>query len=415
MSSAASIKAGEAWVGIHGRMGNLPETLAKAQRQVSNWAGSVEQIGEQVGSKFGKTIMGGLVGFAAVGAVDNALRSIADKMRESLASGSGLKFSDVGIAVGESIAEGLKSVPIAGQLGEILAVTVFDPLWGNPLKTKASRANWAGQQEQQKALQREQEKAWEELGRLNERITKEMAGDGAVSRVAELNAQIYKVYRSLVATGVGAEQAGNAISEFVTGYQQVLSQDADAKIASILDGFAQMSGELTAADMEARQLSESLREIEVLLTAAGKSKEEIASVIEAIRGEAEFSKIQQDANDRQKKIDDLIKSIEEENASFGKSQAQLLEARLKALGATQEELDRALNAALDIEDKRKAAEEAAKRASAMTVESTVGSFLSGAFQTTSADTAVVDSSKETARNTRRMVTLLERGSLSYQA
>mgnify|MGYP000063490286 CR=1 FL=1 len=408
MSSAASIKAGEAWVGIHGRMGNLPETLAKAQRQVSNWAGSVEQIGEQVGSKFGKTIMGGLVGFAAVGAADNALRSIADKMREALASGSSLEFSDIGIAVGESIAEGLKSVPIAGALGDIFAMSFFDEALGSPMQTEAALARVQKQRD-------DQQKAWAELGKLNEEITKAMAGDGAVARVTELNDRVSEVYTSLVKAGVGAKQAGDAIRDFVSGYQQVLSEDADAKIATLLDGFARISGELTAADMEARQLSESLREIEVLLTAAGKSKEEIASVIEAIRGEAEFSKIQQDANDRQKKIDDLIKSIEDENASFGKSQAQLLEERLKALGATQEELDRALNAALDIEDKRKAADEASKRASTKTVESTVGSFLSGAFQTTSADTAVVDSSKETARNTRRMVTLLERGSLSYQA
>lgn len=414
MTSAANIKAGEAWVGIHGKMGNLPEVLDKARRQVGTFAGSVEQFGDKVGQKFGTTIMNGLVGFAAVGAVDNAMRAVADRMRKAAENGESIGFDEVGSAIGESIVEGLRSTLIVGSAFDV-GKTIADSLLGSPLA-----------QEKAQQFAQAQSASIAELFRDLQQVQ----DSASISLVSDKGFSLDKVREyvrvteaELIRLGSSSTGARRAAQQAIEAYTNLISQleagaSAENKIATLLETFEEMSGALDENAMAAHRLETSLSEISELMTKSGRSPEDINQTLETIRADFEYSRLLQDSNRRNREIEELVSSIERESKEFGKSQVQLLEYELKRLGATQDQMDRGLEAALDLEDKRREAERRANSlGSISTRQEAYGTFLSGAFNAIGgAGTGELNgNTRETARNTRRMVTLLERNQLVYGA
>ena len=75
--------------------------------------GAAGETGKKAGDRLAEGMIGGLTQVLAGQAIDRALRLIADGIR----NGGG---ESIGLVVGESIVEGLRSVPIAGAIGEIL-------------------------------------------------------------------------------------------------------------------------------------------------------------------------------------------------------------------------------------------------------------------------------------------------------
>lgn len=407
MTTAANIKAGEAWVGIHGKMGNLPEVLEKARRQVGSFAGSVEQFGEHVGTKFGKTIMNGLVGFAAVSAIDNVLRSVADKMKTAMDSGAAFGFEEIGSAIGGAIMEGIRSLPIIGSLPDLGAM-ISDPLWGSPMATEAAMKRM----EKQRASIME---LFRDMNEMEQDALDAATGNTQIDRVRGIEGRIGSIRDKLLAAGVNDIGANGAAQGVMKAYRALFETESEGKINKVLDTFDQMTGVLDANAMAAKRLEEQLREIADLMTIAGRSKDEIDQTIGTLRSDFEYSRLTQEANERTKQIESLLESIERESKLFGKSQVQVLEYELKRLGATQEQMDRGLETALDLEDKQR---EAARRAEATTsIERSFGTFSQGAFdpRSVASNSVIGESTRETARNTRRMVSLLERNQLVYGA
>lgn len=403
MTSAASIKAGEAWVGIHGRMGNLPDVLAKARGQVSGWAGSVEQLGEKVAKKFGSSILGGIVGFTGAGAIDSALRSVADRMRQAVASGGTIGFADVGMAIGESIADGLKAIPIAGAIGE-LAAMAFDSALGSPMATEAAMAG-------REKIAKSRADAYAALAAESERLERLLQGPNASRDVADQSrSRINDAMNALMATGVPASNARVAASGAALNLDKFLEADADRKVKELLDTFDRMAGKVSASTDEVRRLEEEILGVAQAMREAGRSHDDIEGMTEALRGAAEAARKERDIRARQKSIDEIVKSIEADDLDFGKTQSQLIEEQLRQLGAKQDEIDRAVKAAESLEAKRKAASAVSTVVESMTA---TGTFSSGAFDPGSGLLETADSSRETARNTKRLVQLMERGGLVY--
>ena len=118
------------------------------------------------GAKMARSLkagMGRILGVAAgVGLADMLLEGIIKGIRD--------EDTSIGMAVGESVAGAMRSIPVAGALGE-LASMAFDPLFGGPLAAEAeqkkSREEAVANMEKQARLDARKQAAAERMGQAD--------------------------------------------------------------------------------------------------------------------------------------------------------------------------------------------------------------------------------------------------------
>lgn len=117
-------------VRVEGDISQLEGKLKEAEKVVEKSGGnmgqavdkSITKVADNLGKKIAKMIGAGF----AIKALDDSLKIIAEGIRQ------GKGATDIALAIGDSILEGLRRVPIAGPLGEILALA-FDSAFGDAL------------------------------------------------------------------------------------------------------------------------------------------------------------------------------------------------------------------------------------------------------------------------------------------
>ena len=117
-------------VRVEGDISQLEGKLKEAEKVVEKSGGNMGQavdkniskVADNLGKKIAKMIGAGF----AIKALDDSLKIIAEGIRQ------GKGADDIALAIGDSVLEGLRRVPIAGPLGEILALA-FDSAFGDAL------------------------------------------------------------------------------------------------------------------------------------------------------------------------------------------------------------------------------------------------------------------------------------------
>jgi len=435
MTNAASIKAGEAWVGINARMGNLKQVLDKAASQVGSFAGSVNQFGEKIGGKFGGKIVSGLVGYFGVSMVDGALRSIADTMEQNIAADRG-KFEGVGQAIGESITKGLESIPIVGSIGKMLGVGFDELLFGGNLGAEERLQRSRDDAEKLQSIYSEIASAQQaiEMKAVPQAVQQRMAVVDEILKLQQkLNEELNRQSGPNLTKDVldaNQRQAADAVAPLIERERARFSGLADTAFDEAVDSFAKLFGVIDESAAKAEQLEAQIAKVREALMAAGRDGEadEVEAALRAqfeaakakaaeMEAAAKAAEAERDAlreSERiQSEIEDIITSIEEKNESYGKSERELLEARLMKLNATREQIDRALAAFDELAAKQDEVEVAASISTSL---SAVGSFSPYAFdQFGGGSGAITDATQQTARNTKRMVELLQKQATTYGA
>lgn len=93
-------------------------TFLGIERGMDRMAETAENVGDRITDKLGESVIGGIsVAFAGAG-IDAAFRSVLEGVR---AEESGI---DIGIRLGQGIADGLERVPIAGSVAALLTETL---------------------------------------------------------------------------------------------------------------------------------------------------------------------------------------------------------------------------------------------------------------------------------------------------
>lgn len=132
-------------VGVEADITNLEAKMKAAENVVDksgkNIGDSLEKSVGAVGEKLGRSIAKMLGAGFAIKNLDQSLRIIAEGIR------TGQGANDIALAIGDSILDGLRRVPVAGALGDILAM-VFDPLLGDPEKVKEAREKYIKAQQE---------------------------------------------------------------------------------------------------------------------------------------------------------------------------------------------------------------------------------------------------------------------------
>jgi hypothetical protein len=122
-------------VRMKGDTTHLDDKLKEAEKKVDktgqNMGSSIDKSLEGVASRLGKQIAKMVGAGFAIKSLDNALRIMAEGIR------TGKGADEIALAIGDSIVEGLRRAPIAGALGELLAIA-FDPLFGGALSNDAA-------------------------------------------------------------------------------------------------------------------------------------------------------------------------------------------------------------------------------------------------------------------------------------
>lgn len=462
-ANASNIKASEAYVTIRADEGNLPKVIDAARKRAQDFAGSVSMLGEKVGGKFGASVIGGLVGFAAVGGVDRALKSLMDPL-ERWVDGGDSNGWEIGATVGQSILDGLKSVPLAGTLGEILALTAGDWLWGNPMQIERMLDSVAKQREAIQAILSKINAATTELD--NQIIN---FGNAPGLERSGMEDSVSSFVNQLVQQGYSLRFARESAEGIVKSFERLMTLKADASFMSINDQLQEMAGRVPQDTKELQRFEAQLESLANTLRAAGRVNE-IDELTGALRQEFEWIRIVRAAEKESAEVEALVKKrqdsigkmIENLRQSFlsaglddntklrfelfnlGANRAQVaeferlmkmldefrkfekdsaevtgiindlqsnaaraslgergfLEKRLRDLQATQDQI----NTALSLFD---------QTAIASVESSFIGSFSPAALEGGFPLGGLEDSSRETARNTRRMAQALERNQLTY--
>lgn len=97
--------------------------LSSAEKKVKTFS---QQIGQQFNQGLTSLIAGGVI----VATLDRALETVADSIR------SGKSAMEIGIAIGEGIANGIRSIPIVGPVGEMLAPVFDDLFFGGAMQSE---------------------------------------------------------------------------------------------------------------------------------------------------------------------------------------------------------------------------------------------------------------------------------------
>lgn len=127
-------------VRVEGDISNLEGKLKEAEKVVeksgNNMGQSVDKNISAVADKLGRRIAKMIGAGFAIKTLDDALNTIADGIR------NGKGADEIALAIGDSILDGLRKVPVAGALGDILAM-VFDTAFGGPEQMKKAREKYA--------------------------------------------------------------------------------------------------------------------------------------------------------------------------------------------------------------------------------------------------------------------------------
>lgn len=121
----------------------LAQGLEEATRTMRTGAGILaKSAGEQLKSDFMPSMMG--IQGAVVSALSDGVKAAIDKARDEFAGWSKDRaivdsFREIGIAGGEAFSEGLKSIPIAGTVGDWLSQG-FDAVTGGTMAQEAAQA-----------------------------------------------------------------------------------------------------------------------------------------------------------------------------------------------------------------------------------------------------------------------------------
>ena len=269
-------------VRIEGDSTPLEKTLKEAEKKVdqsgkdmgSKVEKNLTEVANKLGSKIAKMIGAGF----AIKALDDSLKIIAD----------GIKYGKGGdaiaLAIGDSILEGLRRVPVAGALGDILAM-VFDPLLGDPKKVEEARKKYGESQMQARARQ-------ESLRRIQliGATPEEAIRLKAEKDIADAQSELEKALSTIQATGQkGFDQLGfemaveEAMKRMYPGQNisQMGKSDAArirAQVEATIDRskFEMAAGYTPEAKEEMRRLTEATRRAEDVIRA--RADEEIAKL-----------------------------------------------------------------------------------------------------------------------------------------
>lgn len=141
---------------IYGDASQLDKTLKETEKKVDEsgktMGDKVEKSMTSVADKLGRKIAKMVGAGFAIKALDDSLKILADGIKH------GKGASEIALAIGDSILEGLRRVPIAGALGELLAIAL-DPFFGGPEEQKKAAEKYRELQ----FKERERRKGLEEL------------------------------------------------------------------------------------------------------------------------------------------------------------------------------------------------------------------------------------------------------------
>lgn len=412
--NASNIKASEAYVTIRADQGNLPSQIEKARASMKGLAAQVGAIGEKVGGKFSDAIAKGAIGFAAVSAADSILRELAKEM-EAQADSGGLDFSGLGIAVVRSLRETFEGLPLVGALVP-LSEQIWDAILGSPMAGERRLAKF---EEQRKRLQG----SLSDVARQAQKFDDEYAAKGDPSLAARAAAYeaAAEAAQKLFQAGMGADQAFEAAAEITSAFERLTFARADQAVADVNYQLDVMSGKVPEAAQELRRFEKDLERIQGMFEAAGMTpewaKEETAVLVgrfkeiqQAKEAEAELQR----QADRLGDINSVIDSLRDKLLDLNLDESAKIELQLIDLGATREQIDEA-KALLD----QLAAREEEQRsilssAGASAIETSfMGTFSSAALDGGFQMTGLEDTSRQTARNTKRIADAMDRNLLTY--
>lgn len=344
-ATTSQVQAGEAAVKVRADHQKLGTDLAKAEKLVQNFAGSVQRFGDQVGKKFGGKMTEGIVAFMGVQAADKILRALADNMD---AAARGEDFKDVGMVIGESIAAGLESVPIAGSLGRILA-NGFAPLMGAEIGAEDRIAKSRDAAGKRQAAMSSVEEALRAL-----QFDRTSGGDASLAKRDAFEKDIGEKLNAMLAAGVPLEEARRSVQGLREEFDRIMAGQAQSKLDEILAKYRQAGGMMSEADVAAAQLRKEMAEVERAFAAAGKAQE---GMIEAARladlarfaqqgkqDQEALKKYEDERKQRLQSIQSVLDGLNESMFEFQQNgdEVALTTRKLEKLGASKEQIDAAV-------------------------------------------------------------------------
>lgn len=413
---AQSIKASEAYVTIRADEGNLPQVIDAARKRAKDFAGSVGQIGDKISGKFGASITNAIVGFAAVSAFDAGLEEISTELKEWM-NGESKSAWDFGAAFGKGIADGLRSVPIAGVLGEMLSFA-FDPLLGSPLAMERNLEQVAQERMKVQAV-------FAEIASQIAGFDQETASGGDPNKLAALQVaeEVSRAVNALRTAGMTLEQARAAANGVQEAFDRMMNSRADKAFEKITDELRDMRGEISADERELRAFEDRLKGLRGVLEATGVSEAESLTMTNELLDQ--FKEIQsqraakslaaETAKREQERINDvlgLLDKLRERVLEANTDESYRIQLQLEDLGATQQQIDEAMALIAQL-DGLDAERKALSAASPQFEQSFVGTFNPAALEFGSDFGGIENASKQTARNTLRIAQAVERNQLAY--
>jgi hypothetical protein len=285
-------------------------TLTQAERMVDQ---ASQRMGQKVDSSFGQVgnkvirMLGAAVGAGlAIKVLDDALRKLADGIRE------GQGAQEIGLAIGDAVAESLKSVPVVGALGE-LAAMAFDPLMGGAMGAAEGRANAIAMQQARIDAEKEYQRLLafgfsEEEARLAKKAEMERSIRESAAKAAEQFNQTEKKYD---------EEA----------YQRALEQDKS--LGKGLLALASQGPGLGFLRPEAGVNREMFRTSESLTAEASAGQARVRAAMDAALTQVQMQ-FDRETADRQARSASEMARAEKERAAQQKQAAEEEERRIKA-------------------------------------------------------------------------------------
>ncbi len=345
MTTAGQVKAGDAWVMLHGAMGNLKEVLDKALKYITSWSGSVQMAGDQVGGKFGKTIMNGLVGAMAVGAADRALGSLVEELQKA-AEGNSDELRGIGTAIVDGLVSAFDSVPIVGKLPHLIAL-LGDELMGGSM---AFEAGMEARAKKAQSLADAYANVADEIEKIQARSRGAAANsrDDMMARASQLQTKLAEEIleasgpkRPAVPAGKLTEanlaaanaayvdgreaarvqanrQAAEAVGELRREIERTLALDAQQAFADMVGEIDRMTGAMNADEAATARFEKQLATLRETLVVGGAGAQ-ADTLIAGLRDRREWGLIMQ----RWSELDDRAAKVKESLADTAESLGML--------------------------------------------------------------------------------------------
>lgn len=344
-ATTSQVQAGEAAVKVRADHQKLGTDLAKAEQMVQKFSGSVSRMGAQVGKTFGGKMTEGIAGYMGIQAADRVLRALADNMD---AAARGEDFKGVGMVIGESIAAGLESVPIAGSLGRILAHG-FAPLMGADLGAEERIAKSRDEAAKRQAAMAPVEEALRAL-----QFERTSGGDSSLAKRESFEKDLEDKLNAMLAVGVPLEEARRSVQGLREEFDRIMAGEAQSKLDEILAKYRQAGGMMNETDVAAAQLRKEMTEVERAFAAAGKAQE---GMIEAARladvakfaqqGKQDQEALKRYEEERARRLESIQSVLDSLNESMFEFQQNgdevaLTTRKLEKLGASKEQIDAAV-------------------------------------------------------------------------